>query len=87
MIKNRRNSMLGDNHSLMQELPEYKDKIHELKMNNAHFARLYDEYHEIDKTVQRFEMEIETPSDEVMEQYKKQRLALKDQLFAMLQGE
>ncbi|HPE61502.1 MAG TPA: DUF465 domain-containing protein [Thiolinea sp.] len=79
--------MLGDNHSLMQELPEYKDKIHELKMNNAHFARLYDEYHEIDKTVQRFEMEIETPSDEVMEQYKKQRLALKDQLFAMLQGE
>ncbi|HPQ96731.1 MAG: YdcH family protein [Thiothrix sp.] len=78
--------MLGDNHSLVQELPEYRDRIHELKMHNAHFARLYDEYHEVDKAIQRFEMEIETPSDEVMEEYKKQRLSLKDQLFMMLQA-
>jgi len=76
--------MFGENHSLVAELPEYKDKIHDMKMNNAHFARLFDEYHEIDKEIQRFEQEIENPSDEVVEQHKKQRLRLKDELFAML---
>jgi uncharacterized protein YdcH (DUF465 family) len=76
--------MFGENHSLVAELPEYKDKIHDMKMNNAHFARLFDEYHEIDKEIQRFEQEIENPSDEVVEQHKKQRLHLKDELFAML---
>jgi uncharacterized protein YdcH (DUF465 family) len=77
--------MFGENHSLVAELPEYKDKIHDLKMNDHHFARLFDEYHEVDKEVQRIEQEIETPSDEVVEQFKKQRLQLKDELFAMLQ--
>lgn len=76
--------MFGENHSLVAELPEYKDKIHDMKMNNAHFARLFDEYHEVDKEIQRFEQEIENPSNEVVEQHKKQRLRLKDELFAML---
>ena len=31
-----------DKHDLHHEFPEYYDRIHELKTNNTHFARLFD---------------------------------------------
>ncbi|GAA0419377.1 DUF465 domain-containing protein [Cocleimonas flava] len=79
--------MFGENHDLHHEFPEYKEKIHELKMNDAHFQRLFKEYDEIVHQITRVEQEIETPSDDVIEEMKKQRLHLKDQLFAMLKAE
>ena len=77
--------MLGEKHDLIHELPEYKDKIHELKTSDAHFARLFDEYHEVDHEIHRIEEGNETPADDYVEERKKLRLNLKDQLLAMLQ--
>lgn len=76
--------MLGEHHDLIHELPEFREKIHELKVNNNHFAKLFDEYHEVDHEVRRIEQELETPSDEYTEELKKKRLHLKDELFEML---
>jgi uncharacterized protein YdcH (DUF465 family) len=76
--------MFGEHHDLVHELPEYKDKIHEMKTSNAHFAKLFGEYDEVDHEIRRIEQEIETPSDEYTEELKKKRLLLKDELFAML---
>ncbi len=76
--------MQGEHHDLVHELPEFRDKIHELKISDRHFARLFDEYHEVDHEVRRIEQEIETPSDEYTEELKKKRLHLKDELFGML---
>lgn len=76
--------MQGEHHDLVHELPEYREKIHELKVSNHHFAKLFDEYHEVDHEVRRIEQELETPSDEYTEELKKKRLHLKDELFAML---
>ena len=45
------------------------------------------EYHEVEHEVRRIEENIETTSDEYLEEQKKKRLYLKDQLFAMLKGE
>jgi len=78
--------MFGENHDLHHEFPEFKDKIHDLKMNNGHFQRLFKEYDEIVHQITRVEQEIETPSDDVVEEMKKQRLHLKDQLFEMLKA-
>jgi uncharacterized protein YdcH (DUF465 family) len=78
--------MLGEHHDLLHELPEYKDKIHELKVGNAHFAKLFDQYHEIDHEVRRIEQGVETPADDYVEEVKKKRLALKDELYKMLQA-
>lgn len=77
--------MLGEKHDLIHEFPEYKDKIHELKTNDAHFARLFEEYHEVEHEIRRIEEGIETPSDDYLEERKKLRLNLKDQLLEMLQ--
>lgn len=77
--------MFNEAPDLAQEFPEYKDAIHQLKTKDAHFARLFEEYHAVNREVHRAEQEIETLSDAAMEELKKKRLGLKDQLFAMLQ--
>jgi len=76
--------MFGELHDLHHEFPEYKNKIHELKIHGGHFKRLFDEYNELAHKMVRIQQEIETPSDEVVEGLKVQRLHLKDQLYSML---
>lgn len=78
--------MLGEKHDLVHEFPEYKDRIHELKTGNAHFARLFDEYNEIEREVRRIEEGVEITADEYLEERKKLRLNLKDQLFEMIKN-
>lgn len=73
-----------EKHDLVHELPEYREKIHELKMNDAHFARLFKEYHEVDHEVHRIETGAESTSDDYLETRKKARLDLKDRLLVML---
>ena len=77
--------MLGEHHSLVQEFPEYKDKIHELKISDPEFAKLFEKYDDIDKEIYRIEMQIENTSDEYIENLKIRRVQLKDLLYTMLQ--
>lgn len=76
--------MILQKHDLHHEFPEFSDEIRHLKMNDNHFSRLFDEYHEINQEVHRIEQGVENTSDEYIEQKKKERLLLKDELFAML---
>lgn len=76
--------MLGEKHDLIHELPELREQIHLLKTTDNHFARLYDEYHDVEHKVRRIEEGLETVSDEYLEEQKKLRLNLKDRLFGML---
>ncbi len=76
--------MLGEKHDLIHELPEHRERIHDLKMNDHHFARLFDEYHELEHQVRRIEEGVETTSDNYLEDLKKKRLKLKDLLYVML---
>jgi len=73
-----------EKHDLIHELPEYKDQIHDLKMNDQHFARLFSQYHEIDHEVHRIETGAETTEDDYLNSRKKLRLNLKDQLLAII---
>lgn len=76
--------MLTEKHDLLHEFPEHRERIHELKMHNSHFSRLFDEYHEVDHEVHRIETGIENTSDDYLEERKKRRLYLKDELFRMI---
>jgi uncharacterized protein YdcH (DUF465 family) len=76
--------MTIEKHDLHHEFPEFKEEIHHLKINDNHFARLFNEYHEVDQEVHRIEQGVENTSDEYLEGKKKQRLKLKDDLFNML---
>ena len=76
--------MLGEKHDLIHELPEHRQRIHELKMSDKHFSKLFDQYHEIDTQVRKIEEGFETPSDDFVEELKKQRLHMKDELLGMI---
>jgi uncharacterized protein YdcH (DUF465 family) len=77
--------MVPAKHDLVHEFPEHREKIHQMKTQNAHFAKLFAEYHETDHAVHRIESGAEASSDEHLENKKKERLLLKDQLYRMLQ--
>lgn len=78
--------MTFEPHDLHHEFPEYHDLIHELKESDNHFRKLFDDYHEVNKEVQQIETSGGNTSDEYLEECKKKRLALKDQLFDMLKA-
>ncbi len=71
-------------HPLVKELPELKDKIHEMKMNDHHFHRLMERYEEVDKHIFRIESDEEPTSDVYVTDLRKERLKLKDELYGML---
>lgn len=71
-------------HELAEEFPEQAELIAELKQSDTHFAKLADEYHEINRAVHRAEANVE-PVEELAEvEMRKQRAALKDQIWAIL---
>lgn len=76
--------MFGESHNLADELPEFKEKISQLKTENAHFAKLFGEYDEAVHQLHRVEQGIEVHADEVVEEMKLKRLHLKDALYDML---
>ena len=78
--------MLIEKHDLVHELPEYRETIHNLKMSNHHFSRLFEEYHEVDHEIHRIETDGGNTSDEYLRERKKKRLQLKDALFQMIKN-
>ena len=73
-------------HELHEEFPEFATRIHELKLSDAHFAKLADAYHAVNREVHRIETDIEPASDDVVNQKRRQRLALKDQIATYLKS-
>ncbi|WP_020395033.1 YdcH family protein [Thiolinea disciformis] len=76
--------MFGESHDLVHEFPEHRERIHELKINDHHFAHLFEQYNEVEHHIHRIEQGIETPEDAYVETLKKQRLHLKDELLAII---
>jgi hypothetical protein len=73
-----------EHHDLAHEFPEHRQKIHSLKIDNAHFSKLFEAYHAITKDVERLEGEGVPVSDAALAVLKKERALLKDQLYAMI---
>ncbi len=71
-------------HELAEEFPDKVDAMHALKADNAHFAKLFDDYHVINRAIHRAETDVEPTDDLHMVEMRKQRLALKDQISAAL---
>ena len=41
-----------EHHCLSQEFPELKERIHDMKMSNAHVKKMHDEYTELSKHIE-----------------------------------
>lgn len=71
-------------HELAEDFPEYAEKLSELRLSNSHFSKLTDEYHAINREVHRAETDVEPTSDIHLTELRKQRVALKDEIYAAL---
>ncbi len=73
-------------HELAEEFPEYVEKMSGLKTTDAHFGKMFDEYHELNRKVHRAETSVE-PREELSEvDLRKRRGALKDEIYAYLKA-
>lgn len=64
--------------------PEFRDLITKLKTEDAHFARLFDKHNELDQRVKNIESNIEIGTPTEVENLKKEKLRLKDEMYAIL---
>ncbi len=65
-------------------LREYRDEIHELKLENAHFAKIFEKHNELDqKATDADEGRIHLTKIEI-EDLKKEKLLLKDEIVKMI---
>lgn len=64
--------------------PEYRDQITQLMTQNPHFVRLFERHAALDQQVQRMASHNESSTSEQMERLKKEKLQLKDEIYALL---
>ena len=73
-------------HELAKDFPDKASRIAELRQSDAHFRKLADDYHDINRAVHRAETDVEPTSDDHLTEMRKQRMALKDQIYGYLKG-
>lgn len=71
-------------HELAEEFPDKVAQMSDLKQSNAHFARLHDEYHELNRTIHRAETNIQPIEDLAGVELRKKRAMLKDEIWGIL---
>jgi uncharacterized protein len=76
--------MFHESHQLPEEFPEDVEKLQALLTDNESFVRLAEEYGKVNSEIIRIEHEEDHASDQYLEDLKKQRLVLKDQVAEAL---
>lgn len=66
--------------------PEFRDLISKLKTEDNHFTRLFDKHNELDQQIKNIENRIESGSAVDIENLKKEKLKLKDELYVILKA-
>jgi uncharacterized protein YdcH (DUF465 family) len=65
-------------------LHEYRDEIHALKQENAHFAKIFEKHNELDQQTTDADEGRLHISDVELEKMKKEKLLLKDEALMMI---
>lgn len=75
-----------EHHDLDHEFPKLHDVMQSLTTQNDRFREMFSEYHRLTDEIERLE-EADVPvSDFTIEEMKKQRVRLKDQIYRMTIG-
>ena len=73
-------------HTLQEEFPKDLDKLHELKVSNARFAKLLEDYDDVNDKVHRAETRIDPMSETEEDGLRRQRSRIKDEIATMLRA-
>jgi uncharacterized protein len=64
--------------------PEYRELITRLKTSDRHFTQLFEKHNDLDQKIKNIEAHIQPGTHEEVEVLKKEKLLLKDQIYATL---
>ncbi|WP_019450600.1 YdcH family protein [Cupriavidus sp. BIS7] len=64
--------------------PEYREQISMLKVHDARFGRLFDMHNDLDQKIRNMEAGLDPSTSMEIERLKKEKLRLKDELYAIL---
>ncbi len=64
--------------------PEYRDLISRLKNSDRRFERLFEKHNELDHKIANIETGNEIDTSVTLEQLKKEKLKLKDEIYTIL---
>ncbi len=64
--------------------PQFRDLITQLKTTDQHFLHLFDKHNELDQQIKNMEAHIQPGTQLEIESLKKEKLALKDELYGLL---
>lgn len=74
-------------HTLGEEFPGQLDSIHAIKARDPEFARVLEEYDEVNDRIHRAETRIDAIGDDAEAELRRRRLALKDRIAAALNAQ
>jgi uncharacterized protein YdcH (DUF465 family) len=72
------------NHDLAHEFPHLVGKMRSLKLSSSRFLHLFNDYDEVNNQITKIEQDGSAIADEALENMKKQRLKIKDDIYQML---
>lgn len=72
------------NHDLAHEFPEYLQKMRSLKASDPKFSSLFAQYDADNHAIARYEQGVGAITDEALEDLKKRRLKVKDEIYQIL---
>jgi uncharacterized protein len=64
--------------------PEYRNLMTQLKHSDLHFTKMFDRHNEIDQKIKNIEAQTELGTEDEVETLKKEKLRLKDEIYAIL---
>ena len=64
---------------------EFRDLISELKTSDRYFQTLFEKHNSLDQKIKNMEARLEPGTPDEVEVLKKKKLAIKDELYALLQ--
>lgn len=65
-------------------LHEYRDIVSKLKVEDKHFARIFDRHNELDNLIKEASDGVKIVEDVELEKLKKEKLSLKDEAYNMV---
>lgn len=74
------------NHDLDHEFPQYREKLRSLKVSSVRFSHMVDDFNATNQAITDDEQSGGHLCDENLEDLKKKRLLLKDEIYQMLKS-
>jgi len=83
---NTARAMLGEQHDIDHEFPEFHEKLDALRKQDAFFNDLVTQHDNLDSRIRELEERQQPISDEEIEKMKFERAKLKDQIYEKLRA-